>query len=560
MSFLGKYKLLLVFVIILSLGANVLTLSLPLITSNSLDKLQNMTYDKNSYLRLYGGVSTLVFICGILLAFFSNFTAEKIAKELRRQVVEKLSRQSFNYINEVTSAKLLTNLTVDTDSVKNFVSQGLVISFTSLVQLIGSAILLLTINWKLALPVLLTVPILLVAFAIIFKSIDKYFNLAKEAVDLLNRVINETIVGSALVRVLNSQSYEITKFSESNQNAKQIGIKIVNGFASLVPIIVMVLNLGLLVVLGYGGVQVIDGGLSNGDFAAFFSYVFTFITPIIMLGFLGSTIGLAFAAYERIMSVVNSTEPVQTGKIDTPIQGNISLKNITLDINNKKILNNISLDIKAGSKVAIIGPTASGKTQIFYLITGLIRPNSGSISIDGNKLDEYEINNLYKQLGMVFQDSIIFNTTIRENIAFRTDISDESVTKAIESAELRDFLNSLPDGLDTVISERGSSLSGGQKQRLTLARALTLNPKILLLDDFTARVDINTENKILKNIEKNYPETTLISITQKIDPVKDFDQIILLMEGEIIGSGKHEELLRDSFEYQQIYNSQKQIK
>ena len=203
------------------------------------------------------------------------------------------------------------------------------------------------------------------------------------------------------------------------------------------------------------------------------------------------------------------------------------------------MLKNISFSVKAGSNTAIIGPTAAGKSQLLLLLTNIMPPDSGSLEFDGIPIERYSREAFHRQIGFVFQDSVIFNMTLQENIAFSDNVTDESLWKAIGTAELTDFIESLPEKLDTVVAERGTSLSGGEKQRIMLARALAINPKILLLDDFTSRVDRKTENKILCNIRNNYPEMTLLSVTQKIAPVRHFDQIILLMEGEIIASGKH---------------------
>ncbi len=205
----------------------------------------------------------------------------------------------------------------------------------------------------------------------------------------------------------------------------------------------------------------------------------------------------------------------------------------------------------------MIGPTAAGKTQLLYLLTGLLRPASGTIEYDGRSIDEYNKERLHGQIGFVFQDTIVFNLTLRENIAFSKDVKDEDLEKAVASAELKDFVEGLPNKLDTIVSERGSSLSGGQKQRIMLARALALNPKVLLLDDFTARVDSTTERQILDNVRRNYPGITLLSVTQKIAAVEDYDQIVLLMEGEVLATGTHQQLLATSPEYVQIYESQR---
>ena len=222
----------------------------------------------------------------------------------------------------------------------------------------------------------------------------------------------------------------------------------------------------------------------------------------------------------------------------------------------KPALKDISFSVKPGSTLAIIGPTAAGKTQLLYLLTGLIKANEGSVEFDSKNIDSFNKETFYRHVGFVFQDSIIFNMSIRENIAFSDQVTDDSLAKAIATAELKDFIDALPDKLDTIVSERGTSLSGGQKQRIMLARALAINPSILLLDDFTARVDTNTEVKILNNVQQNYPGITLISVTQKIASVEHFDQVIVLMEGEIVATGTHTELMQSSPEYVQIYNSQ----
>jgi len=205
----------------------------------------------------------------------------------------------------------------------------------------------------------------------------------------------------------------------------------------------------------------------------------------------------------------------------------------------------------------VIGPTAAGKTQLLFLLTGLLAPTSGTVEYDGRNINEYDKTTLHRQVGLVFQDATMFNLTLRENIGFSKTVQDEDFEKAIATAELKDFIRTLPEGLDTVVSERGTSLSGGQKQRIMLARALALNPRVLLLDDFTARVDTTTERKILDSVRRNYPGLTLVSVTQKIAPIEDYDQIVLLMEGEVLASGTHQELLATCPEYVQIYESQR---
>jgi ATP-binding cassette subfamily B protein len=296
--------------------------------------------------------------------------------------------------------------------------------------------------------------------------------------------------------------------------------------------------------------------MSLGDFTAFNSYLGILIFPILIIGFMTNVIAQASASYQRVFEVMNKKPEEPTNAVTKNIQGKIDVKDLTISYEQKQIIKNISFAIKPGTKTAIIGPTGAGKTQLLYALTGLIVPNAGTILFDDVAVQNYEKKSFYSQVGIVFQDSIIFNLSVRENIAFSTTVTDGELQKAIETAELNSFIDTLPEKLNTLVSERGSSLSGGQKQRIMLARALALNPKVLLLDDFTARVDANTEKKILANVEKNYPDLTLISVTQKIGPIEHYDQIILLMEGEILAIGRHEDLLASSPEYAQIYNTQ----
>jgi ATP-binding cassette subfamily B protein len=315
-------------------------------------------------------------------------------------------------------------------------------------------------------------------------------------------------------------------------------------------------NLAVVVILALGGHFVVMDTLTIGNFAAFNSYVVMLVFPVMTIGFMSNIIASATASNDRIQAVLSTPPPRETGTIEREIKGNIVLKDVSLTYEEKPILKNVSFKVKAGSKTAIIGPTAAGKSQLLYLLTNLIPPDSGTVEVDGVPIDRYTSETLYKDVALVFQDSVIFNLSLRENIGFSNSVTEELLQKAIETAELSNFIESLPNKLDTMVSERGSSLSGGQKQRIMLARALTLNPRILLLDDFTARVDQKTEDKILWNIQNNYPNLTLISITQKVEPVKDFDQILLLMNGEILASGQHKQLMRSSPEYIQIYQSQ----
>lgn len=564
-SLLKPYQGLVILLILFALISNSISLWLPKIISHGIDDYiksyiqhfgRSFHFDLNPVIAKFSIAILLIFIFAYLQSIIQTYTSEKVARDLRGRLSEKISKQSNAFIDQISPAKLLTNLTSDVDSIKMFVSQALVSIISSVFIIIGASVMLLTIDWKLALCVIAIIPIIGITFAVVLKKVRVLFKESRAVIDWLNKVINESILGSALIRVINSQQLEFDKFLKANTKARDYGLAILRLFAGLIPVITFTANIATLSILVLGGHFVINKTMSLGDFAAFNSYLVQLIFPILVIGFMSNIIAQATASFERINGVLNAPEPPETGTITDPLQGNIELKDVNVTYGQKPALKDISFSVEAGSKIAIIGPTAAGKSQLLYLLTGLIKPSSGTIEFDGRPIDAYNSESFHSQVGFVFQDSIIFNMSIRENIAFSDTVTDESLEKAIDTAELHDFVNALPEKLSTVVSERGASLSGGQKQRIMLARALAVNPKILLLDDFTARVDNNTEKKILENVHKNYPGLTLISVTQKIASVEQYDQIILLMEGEIVATGKHDELMLTCTEYVQIFNSQ----
>jgi ATP-binding cassette subfamily B protein len=556
-SLVKPYRGIVIFMIILALSGNAINLLIPKIIAKGIDSFSAHSFDAASIVSEFLAAAFGIFIFTFLQNVIQTVTSERVARDLRSGLNMKLSRQSYTYILRSNPSKLLTNLTSDTDSVKMFISMALVTIITSFFVIAGAMVLLISINWRLALTVISIVPVIAVTFFIVFRKVRVLFRKSREIIDVLNRIINESIMGSALIRVLNSQQPESVKFLEANLESKNLGLAIVRLFSTLIPVIMFVSNLAVVTILALGGHYVVMGTLTLGNFAAFNSYLIMLIFPIMMIGFMSNLIASASASYGRIQVVLNSPPPAAEDLIDSDIKGDIVIKNVSLSYGEKPVLKNISLLVKEGSRTAIIGPTAAGKSQLLYLMANLLPPDSGIIEIDGIGIDRYSREKFHGQTGFVFQDSVIFNMSLRENIAFNEEVTDESLKRAIETAELAEYIEQLPMKLDTIVSERGSSLSGGQRQRIMLARALAINPRILLLDDFTSRVDRQTESRILCNLENNYPGMTLISVTQKIAPVRHFEQIVLLMEGEIIATGTHKELLETSPEYNQIYSSQR---
>jgi ATP-binding cassette subfamily B protein len=555
-SLLKPYTWFVILLIVVTIVGNALTLVIPKFIAAGIDAYTKSHVLPSDVLPGFLAASLGIFIFTYIQSIVQTYIAELAGRDLREKLANKISRQSYLYIERVTPSRLLTNLTSDIDAIKQFISLAIPTIVSSLFLIIGSVVLLLTTNLILGLAVLTIIPLIGGTFFFILRKIRVLFIKTQGVIDALNKVINESILGSALIRVLQAQQTETEKFTAANAEARDIGLKILGYFSAMIPMISFFASLGTLLVLVLGGHFVIQGAMTLGDFAAFNSYIAIFVFPIIMIGFMTGIIARANASYTRIVDILDAKEEKSPGTLTDKINGNIMVKDVTVRFGEKNALQSVSFVMKQGTRNAIIGPTAAGKTQILYLLSGLTRPDTGTILYDKHSIDEYDLQAFHNRIGFVFQDSVLFNMTLRENIAFSESTSEIELEKAIATAELHEFIKSQPKGLETIVSERGTSLSGGQKQRIMLARALALNPSVLLLDDFTARVDANTEQKILANMRKNYPDMTLLSVTQKIASVVDYDQIIMLMEGEVIAKGTHKELMKTAPDYVQLYKSQ----
>ncbi len=553
---LAPYRGWITLLVILTVLGSGLGLIVPQLVARAIDAFTAGRLDLTWTLVWLSALTLGVFAIGAAQVAVQIYASEKVARDLRARLAEVVSRQTYASVEALTPATLLTNFTSDVDAIKSFVSMALASLISSAFLIVGASVLLLWLNWRLALAVLAVMPFIALTFFFVLGRVRKLFGQIQALVDRLNKVLSENIVGAALVRLLNTQALQHAKFLEVSEQVRAIGLSILRQFASMIPIITFLANAATLIILTLGGHFVIAGSMTIGQFTAFNAYLGILIFPIMVIGFMSAAIGQAQASYLRISRVLNAPPPPVRGELTGALTGAIELEDVCLTFGEHKVLDRVSFRIRPRSRTAIIGPTAAGKTQLLYLMTGLIAPTSGQIRYDGHPIEDYAPAGLYAQIGFVFQDSALFNLSLRENIAFSPTADDAGLARALQTAELDGFVASLPQGLDTVVSERGASLSGGQKQRVMLARALAIEPRVLFLDDFTARVDAATEGRILANVARDFPELTLVSITQKIEPVKDYDQIILLMEGEVVASGTHPELMRSCPEYVQILQSQ----
>jgi ATP-binding cassette, subfamily B, bacterial len=553
-SLLNKYKFYLIGLIILSVLANSTNLMVPRLIGELVDRVsKNNTQAADTTLYyIIAGLIIAGFIMALCELMFSVWFSEKFAKDLKIQSFNNLTKQPYQYVINQGSA--------DIDNIQENFTSSISYIFQAIVLLIGALVLMIVTSWKLTIIAVLALPVIVVGFFFMFSKIGKFFALSQTNLTELNNTIGENINSANLVRVLASTSWEERKYFNFNNQSKNISLNIVKAFSFLLPFINLISNFVTVAFLYFGARIVTSNELSVGALTAFLGYFALLITPIFILGFTSQGISQALASWKRVEPIINADGKETIGTYNpTRIAGDIVVKNINLEYNGKKVLDNINFVIKSGQKTAILGPTGAGKSQLLNILLGLSRPTSGEVFIDGHNILDWNQNTLLNKAGIVFQESLVFNTTVKENINMDRGLSDDDITKAVNTSQLQEYVKNLPNGFNTSVLAKGANLSGGQKQRLTLARALATSPDLLLLDDFTARVDSNTEKLIRDGIDSNYPNTQIIQVCQKIDSIKNYDSIIVIMEGQLLAQGTHEELINKSPEYQQIYKSQQTV-
>src|ERR1700761_9323859 len=389
-SILKPYMGLVVLLLLFALLSNGINLWLPKIIAGGIDDYTKKIFVFDTLIKKFSIAVLLIFIFGYLQTVIQTYASERVARDLRQRLSDKISRQSHAFIEQVNPSKLLTNLTADVDSIKLFVSQALVSIVSSVFIIVGASILLLTINWKLALCVIAIIPIIGGTFFYVLKKVRQLFIKSREVIDWLNKVINESILGSALIRVINSQQLEFDKFLKANSEAKDIGLSILRLFAGLIPIITLTANAATLSILALGGHFIINKTMSLGEFASFNLYLAQLIFPIFVIGFMSNIIAQATASFQRINTVLTAQDTSDKGTLQAQLKGAVEMKNVSVVYGQKPALKDISFSVKPGSKIAIIGPTAAGKSQLLYLLTGLTRPNEGEVLFDGRSIDMYE--------------------------------------------------------------------------------------------------------------------------------------------------------------------------
>lgn len=516
---------------------------------------------------LYAGLLILAFaIMRGFFAFEQTFMSERLSQSLafdfRNDLYAKIQRLSFSYHDRNQTGQLMIRATDDVEKVRLFIGQGLLMTVQALALLIGTLVLLMLTNVKLMLTILPVLPVAIVVFIIFGRTAQPMFTKVQIKLSHLNTVLQENLAGIKVVKAFVREPEQQARFDQSAESLMQQQIAVSRLFSFLFPVVFLIANIGQAVVLYFGGKQIIFGTLTFGEWEKFSLYLIYVFLPLGMLGMIIAQMSSAGASAKRIFEILDTQNEVtdKPGATDlSVVQGRVAFDHVTFRYfgGGEPVLNDVDFSVEPGQTVALLGATGSGKSSIINLIPRFYDPTAGQVLIDGRDVREVTIESLRSQIGIVLQDTTLFSGSVRDNIAFgRPNARTEEVMAAAEAAAAHEFIMSFPEGYDTPVGERGATLSGGQKQRIAIARALLMDPRILILDDSTSSVDFITEVQIQKALDRLMQGRTSFVIAQRISTVRNADLILVLDRGRVVASGTHAALMEDSPIYAEIYNSQ----
>jgi ATP-binding cassette subfamily B protein/subfamily B ATP-binding cassette protein MsbA len=550
--------------LIFLLLVTVITVIYPVILQVTIDEvMKKQQFQYVPYIAIgFIGIMALKGVFTYFNQFLGDLFGIRSVYRLRNELYEKLQFLPFRYYDNAKTGDLMSRLTADVEGFRFFLSFGFaeLIRFVLLVTI--SLSLMFYYSVALTFVTLLAMPFLAFVTYRFDKRVHPAFRGIRKSFGKLNTNVQENISGINTVKSLSREDYQIGKFNNSNVDYKDKYITTANVWAKYFPLMEFIGNACVVGLLGFGGYLVINGQLSEGALVAFFSLVWYIVWPIANLGFVINQFSQAKASGERLLEILEAEEDIQDlpGAKDVPkLKGHVTFENVSFKYPNedKSALENVTFDAAPGKQIGLIGATGSGKTSITQLITRFYEPQSGRILIDGEEVNKYTLYSLRNQIGFVLQESFLFSSTIKSNIAYgRPNASMEEIVRAAKMAQAHEFIIELPDGYDTMLGERGMGLSGGQKQRIAIARALILDPSILVLDDATSAVDMQTEFNIQRELKAALSGRTTFIIAHRISSLKHADEILVLEEGKVVERGTHDELVQKDGAYRRIYDIQ----
>lgn len=573
-SYLSPYKLAILLVIVFAIGSSVFNIVGPKILGNATTKIFEGLVSKVS--NSGGGIDfdaifrTLTILASLYIissifsfvqTFITSDISQKVSYNLRKSISEKINKLPLNYYDRKTNGEVLSRVTNDIDAISQNLNQILSQMITSATTLIGVLIMMLSISVTMTLVSLIVIPLSLVMIMLVVKKSQKHFRAQQEYLGHTNGHIEEMYSGHNIMKAFNGEEKAIEEFDKLSDTLYNSAWKSQFLSGMMMPIMTFIGNLGYVIVAIMGGFLAIRNKIQVGDILAFIQYVRSFMQPIAQTAQIANVMQQTAAAAERVFEFLEEEEVVEDVKdpISTEgIEGAVEFDHVRFGYNEDKIIiNDFSINIKPGQKVAIVGPTGAGKTTIVKLLMRFYELNGGKILIDGHDYRDFTRNDLRKIFGMVLQDTWLFNGSIMENIRYgRLDASDEEVIEAAKLAHAHHFIKTLADGYNMEINEEADNISQGQKQLLTIARAILSDPKILILDEATSSVDTRTEVLIQQAMENLMEGRTSFIIAHRLSTIKNADVILVMKDGDIVEQGTHEELLKSKGFYSELYNSQ----
>lgn len=541
----------------------------PTLMSDIVDNgiLGNAAADENLRYVLITGLKMLAFSLigcfgGIASAAFGTAAAQKMGNDLRKDAFAKVMHMSFQQTDKFTTGSLVTRLTNDITAIQEFVAMSLRMFVRTGMQFIGGIAVILTLNVNFGIVLVISLPVQLIAVAIIMKKASPLFSIVQSRLDKVNSVVQENVSGARVVKAFTREEYEINRFDNANTDLMTTNLKVQKLLATLNPILMIIMNASVIAIIMIGGFQVEAKAMQVGEVMAAVTYITQILMSVMMVGMMFQQVSRSAASMKRVNEVLSTNPVISDGNksADSDNSGTVEFRNVGFSYpgsSGKPVLSGINLKAEKGQMIAILGSTGCGKTSLVNLVPRFYDATKGDVLVDGVNVKDYDVDTLRSKIGVVLQKSELFSGTVAENIRWGCETAtDEEVKTAAKIAQAEEFIDGFNDGYDTMISEKGASLSGGQKQRMAIARAIIKKPEILIFDDSTSALDLSTEAKLHKALRENLSGVTVIMIAQRIASVMRADKIAVLENGSICAFGTHKKLMESSSVYRDIYYSQ----